>query len=616
MRTENIQPRRQLLEIWNAVAAYTMDQKKWRWGGLHEANSISDAEQLLCLLQPATTLAELRLEVPDGTAEDVLRALKPFGDSVQIPRAITNAIDQYLTTYTLPDGTPLFSGGSYFSPVDPDATLTKEQRETDVVVSCAMSVTLCLAALGFLQNYANSATKGAWHNRVLEIRARVSGRLTAALVGLLRGWAMNPVEIDSAEGRNLMTLLGLDGLPERRVAELFNNRMETVRSRLSEARLGVARADELDNDNLLFDIGWTWGVANNAPHIALDESGQAIGSQRDGVALPAPYLYFTLIALDAIEQLTGDRTRVLGLLDAQQERLAGALSIRRELTQLYWSRLARFNRDSWPLEDLPWRTLDGAESDYFTLLVTAVLIQDLRQRNANEDDLLRVTPLLAELANRSRITRRPLRNDAMLALHSPGLLNTLDGAEKLGPLMGWRIADFAPLLLKRVEQLAQLTTSAQARDDLLTLGTQVWQHLKRRQIAVGQAKGLWDDPGLVFPTLEATQTEPVWYLTSRVVDALVTAATTQTVRQTRDAGLSSTASAMVSEAEYLLNIQQMSTPSVNSPLQYALQQIRESLERARSLIDQQPSTAIALSLDAVTQLDKNMQARLEGGQGL
>ena len=67
---------------------------------------------------------------------------------------------------------------------------------------------------------------------------------------------------------------------------------------------------------------------------------------------------------------------------------------------------------------------------------------------------------------------------------------------------------------------------------------------------------------------------------------------------------------MVSEAEFLLNQQQMSTPTMQySPMQRGLDEIRRSLQRARTLIESQPSTAIALCVTAVTQLDKNTMAR-------
>jgi hypothetical protein len=622
--SESLQPRRQLLDIWRATAAYSMDGgRKWLWGGRREPNSIGDAQQLLCLFQPATELEVLRVELPDDTAEDVLQSLNAFGDSVQIPRMMTLGLEQFLDRYTGPDGSPLFGGGSYFLPIKPEDTLTTEQYDTHVVVSYAASVSLCLAALGFLDVYSNApTTKGQWRNRVLEIKERTSTRLTAALVGLLRGFTINTLETSSLEGRNLISLLNQENLPERRVIDHFNSRMETVRGRLSEARMGVARAEELDNPNLLFEVGWTWGIASDAPKVPLEVPGTEIGVQGDGVALSAPYFYYTLLALDAVEQLTNDRTRVLGLLNPQQERLATNLDIRRNLTQLYYSRLGRFDSGvsgRWPIEDLPWRTPDGNESDYWTLLISAVLIQDLRERSlaGTEDIVRRIEPVLAELANRARITRRPLRQDPAISLHFPGLLNTLDGAELLGPPMGLRINDFAPLLFKRAVQLASLTNSAAVRDRMLALSGEIWNHLLQRRITDPDAAGLWDDPARIFPDAGERHVKPSWNMTFSVVDALVTTAGTQVTRQTKAPILSEIATAMVSEAEYLLNQQMMITPPLNSGLQSSLQEIRDSVLRAKGLIEEQPSTAIALCVTAVAQLDKNNLARQDvGGQAL
>lgn len=619
--TQNVQPRRQLLDIWRSAAEYTMRERQWRWGGQQEPNSITDAEQLLCFLQPATALSALRVELPDDTAEDVLQSLRPFGDSVQIPRALTVALEQYLEKYTGPDGSPLFGGGSYCVPVDPNERLSDEQRDTHILVSYATSVALCLSALGFLDVYANApTTKGQWRSRVTDIRERISTRLTAALVGMLRGFTINTLEPDSPEGRSLIAHLNQENVSQRRIVEHFNDRMQAVRSRLSEARMGVARAEELDNPNLLFEVGWTWGIAADAPKIVLDVPGTEIGVQPDGIALSAPYLYHTLVALDSIDQLNGDRTRVLGLLNPQQERLANNLDTRRNLVQLYYSRLARFDPvggGRWPVEDLPWVTADRVESDYFSLLICAVLIRDLRDRRGTEDSVRRIEPLLAELANRARITRRHLHDDPAVALHLPGLLNVLDGAELLGPHMGLRITDFSPLLLKRCTQLASLTNGADVRDRMLSLSTDIWNHLTRRQISDPDAKGMWDNAARLYKQLGAERTQPSWAFTSSVVDALVTSADTLVRRQTRAPILSSTAVAMVSEAEYLLNQQLMSTPSLNSGLQSSLMEIRDSLTRARELIQEQPSTAIALCIAAVTQLDKNSLARQDvTGQGL
>ena len=98
--------------------------------------------------------------------------------------------------------------------------------------------------------------------------------------------------------------------------------------------------------------------------------------QPTGVAEARPYLYFTVVALDGIQDLFSERTRLLGLLDEEQQRLARALQLRSDLTRQFWSKIATFGRGGrWPLEDLPWRTTDGRESDYYSVLLTSIVIE-------------------------------------------------------------------------------------------------------------------------------------------------------------------------------------------------------------------------------------------------
>lgn len=614
---ENIEPRRRLLEVWSAVGDFAMQDRKWRWQGRQEPNSIADAEQLLCVLQPATALAALRLADPDETSEDAKAALHGFGSESQIPRAIIEILEDYLGRYTVPNGPPSFAGGSAFIPWKTGDKLSAEQRDLDLLVSFTTSITLCLSALEFLQDYERTTARGSWLKRATELRRRVDERLTGALIGLTRGFTTNLIEPDTPEGRNLIRMLdqGESG-DTQLVISGFNRRMNEVRGRLSEARLGVTIESGIDDPSVLFELGWTWGIAKDAPPVELDEAAGVATTQRDGVALSAPFLYFTLMALDAIEQLTRDRVRVLGLLNPLQDRLATALGLRRDLTQIYWSRLARFGEGRWPLEDLPWRTVDDTENDYYSLAVSGLLIQDLRQRTASEADLQRVEPLLAELATRSRITRRALRDDPALTLHEPGLKIELEGSEDKGSRMAYQLADFAPVLLKRTTQLAELTIDPKTRDRLLGLATQLWNHLTSRRIDGGMASGLWDDPGRAYDGINVRYDEPLWSTNARIVDALISSANALNTRQTHSEVLSDTAAAMVSEAEFLLNQQQMSTPALSaSPMQRGLEEIRTSLQRARALIDAQPSTAIALCVNAVAQLDKNSQARLDARGG-
>ena len=54
-----IQTRRQILEIWRATVDYSLRGEEWNWGGRSGRNSISDAEQLLTILYPATAIESL-----------------------------------------------------------------------------------------------------------------------------------------------------------------------------------------------------------------------------------------------------------------------------------------------------------------------------------------------------------------------------------------------------------------------------------------------------------------------------------------------------------------------------------------------------------------------------
>lgn len=616
---ENIEPRRRLLEVWSAVGDFAFADRKWRWQGRTTSNSISDAEQLLCVLLPATAVPALRLADPNETSEDAKFALRKLGSEAQIPRTIIEVLEDYVGRYTTPDGFPTFSGGSAFLPWVPGEKLTPEQRDLDLLVSFTTSVSLCLSGLEFLQDYVRTTARGTWMARATELQKHVNNRLTAALTGLIRGFITSPVELDTPEGGNLMRILDQEETGEAQVIiDEFNQRMGPVRGRLSEARLGVLQAPEIiEDESTLFELGWTWGIAKGSPRVTLqDEAATAALPFGDGVALPAPFLYFTVMALDAIEQLTRDRTRVLGLLNPAQDRLATALGLRRDLTQIYWSRLARFTEKRWPLEDLPWRTLDDTENDYYSLMVSAVVTQDLRLRTASESDLQRLEPLLSELAARARITRRPLRDDPVLGLHDPGFKLELTGSEELGPSMSIQLPDFAPVLFKRCTQLAELTINPRSRDALIGLATQTWNHLAQRRIEGGKANGLWDDPARSFTGMRGHHDDPLWSMNARIVDALVSSASALTLRSAHNDLLSDTAAAMVSEAEFLLNQQQMTTPALNySPMQRGLEEIRAALQRARSLIDQQPSTAIAICVTAVTQLDKNTLARENAREG-
>ncbi|MEO6091218.1 MAG: SCO2524 family protein [Umezawaea sp.] len=608
-----IQPRRQVLEIWRAVIKSSYRKGEWVWGSGDQPNSLADVEQLICLLYPATEISELSLELPDVMAEDVVKALRGFGEPPMIPHRLIEIIEDFVERHTV-DGEPVFGGGSYLVSAEGEDGPTPEQLAMGVVDSFSLSLTLCLAALGFLSVYKPlPSRRTSLAPRIEKLRVALNQRLTAAQIGLLRSFVVRTVgddEEDVPVRTAMLAMVNQNQDEDETVVARLRDRLQRVRTLLlDDVRLGVSTESMLYEESRLFEIGWGWGIVQGAPEVKLDDPGPggqpAIGSQ-EGVADPRPFLYSTVLALDGINDLRSQRTRELNLLDDEQRRLADALHIRWDLTQSYWSGIARFGR-TWPLEDIPWRTSDGEESDYYSLLVSAVLVQDLENRRATDDDLNRAVAVFEALAQRGRITRRVTKDDASVDMHVPGVRMRLDGSTKHGPMLHWHARDFAPLLLKRCLQAAGLSADREARDRLMRLAETTMDHLDTRRIRMGDATGLWDDPGeVLFPEDEQPPvTVPSWAMTERVVEALITGARTFEGQPLRSSAMRSRAEEALHESEHLLNrVLLRSNSSDASARSTELATISRNLARAREIITAQPGTAHALALASLLSLDE------------
>jgi hypothetical protein len=602
-----LQPRQQLLELWEAAARASYRDGVWTWGGRDGSNSISDAEQLLCFMYPASELPGFRLDTPDETADDVLAALAVLGDSVEIPKLLLRVIGQYLRTYTAEDGRPLFSGGSYFRPRNDEAQVTPEQLQLDVVDSFSTSVTLALGILGFLKVFRQSVRREAIRREIRELEELASKRLSAAMTGLLRSFTVNAFDPGSTAGRALLRTVNQTGAPERRVLDDLRRALEPVRAGLRDLTIGSGSQVDLDNDNLLFECGWTWGIVKDAPDVVTPLD---IGPQPKGVAADTPFLYFTVNALVGIADLFSERTRVLSLLNDDQITLAQAIQRRWDLTQSYWRTIATFGRGTWPLEDIPWRTVDEKESDYYSLGVTAMVVQSLVNNRAADVDLGRVAGVLEELAIRARITRRAVAGDPPVLMHSPGVPINLHGSDALGPHLLWVVSDFAITLLKRTIWAASIAQNTRMRERLLTLADQIWRHIMLRRHADGPAAGLWDQPGNVFADIEARDEEPSWYFSERVVEFLVAAASSSGEPPLRSPQLVELALQMLGEAEHLLDQELVTRPLAGGQtIQPKLRSIQASLQRARAIVSDRPATAQALINDALLGLERLSAAR-------
>jgi hypothetical protein len=593
------------------VAAYSYRDGEWKWGGRHDRNSISDAEQLLCLMYPAADVSNLALDQPDATGDDVLEALRPLGDRKAIPKTLIDVLTDYMTTYRAEDGTPIFSGDTYFGAED-GSELGTEQRRLDVVDSFAMSISLALSTLGFLKVFSRSVHRQQLKDKIAQLEAATSTRLTAAMVGLLRSFAVNVFDADSEPGQVLLSTLNQEGLTNRTMLDELRRTLQPIRVSLRDATLGLSQDEALDDENTLFECGWSWGVTHDAPPI---KTTADIGVQPEGVALSAPFLYFTVVALDGINDLFSDRTRVLGLLNTEQQNLAQALQLRWDITLAYWSKMARFGKGKWPLEDIPWRTTDNEESTYFSLLVSAVVLLDLLARRATDEDLTRTVAILEELAIRGRVNRRVTKGDTSTLLHVPGVRIELQGAEKLGPVMGWMVSDYAALLFKRAVRAAELSRNSASRERLLIVAEEALTHLWRRKLTDGYATGLWDNPGAVFPGVDTRHELPAWNLTERIIESLVIAAAAVGAAPIRSTRLQEIAGDLLSEADHLFNQEQLQTSRHSaSSMNTSLHRIENKLQRARNLLQDRPGTAKAIVVDVLRELDDFAIARQDAAR--
>jgi hypothetical protein len=608
-----IQTRRHILEIWRATVAYSWRDGEWVWGGgRSERNSISDAEQLLTILYPATAIGSLGLDSVDETADDVLDYLRGLGNAVDIPRRLIGFIADYLRTYAI-DGVPDFSGSSYFDPDEGESgTIKAEQQKLHVVDSYSMSVTLCLATLGFLRVYRQDKLGGRMLKLVDEVEKLASQRLTAAMVGLLRSFAVNTFDPMEPPGQVLCGMLNQSGIAnEILITDLLEQLAEVRAGLREEVTIGLGEVGEgLDNRGKLFECGWSWGIVDGSTPISY---ATGIGDQPDGVAEARPYLYFTVVALEGIQDLFSERTRVLGLLNDEQQRMSQALQLRWDLTRQFWSKIATYGDERWPLEDLPWRTTDGRESDYYSLLLTSIIIQGGGSQRMADVDVQRVGRLLEELANRGRITRRLTEDDPALALHIPGMGLRLIGSEKVaeGPLLKWTVSSFSLLVLKRLLRVAELLDDSAERVKILNLADQMWRHVERRRFDTPDARGLWDEPTQAFPgSAFKPYGKPSWYHTERVIEVLVSAADVTRAPSTPAIRVVEQAEQLLAEAERLFDLEHLrGTDDTGEQMRESFQSVSAKLKRARDLLRERPGTTIALALDVLRELDSLAAAR-------
>jgi hypothetical protein len=284
------------------------------------------------------------------------------------------------------------------------------------------------------------------------------------------------------------------------------------------------------------------------------------------------------------------------------------------VTRQFWAKIATFGGgDRWPIEDLPWTTTDDSESDYYSLLLTSMVIQDTGAGKLNGDDAERIGLLLEKLAERGRITYRPTRDDPAVAMHVPGVRLRLIGTERVadGPRLQWTVPSFSSLVLKRLLRVAELLDDNAARVHTLDLADLVWRHIERRRITAAGGRGLWDESAQVFTGFPSTASAgPSWHQTERVMEALVAAAILTESASAAASGLLDSARQLLAEAEHLFDQERLrGTNDTGEQMRESFQVVGAKLRRARALLRERPGTAGVLASDVLRELDMIDAAR-------
>ncbi|WP_370373246.1 SCO2524 family protein [Catenulispora sp. GP43] len=614
-----IEPRRQILDIWRATLRDCHGAGTWIWGGMGGSDPIADAEQLLCLFLPITRIEVFDVCDPDRVAADVAAALRPLGEPTRIPRTLVDIALEYFANHTDGDGEPRFGADGRLRVLGTDEPPSRDgQREEFALVdSFAVSVTLCLALFVFADARRGLEMQAKQREKLDELRRRASRRLTAAMTGLVRGFVVHAVGVDGDEGRSILAMLRHGARTDAALQQGLYQRFERLRIRLGQdVRLGIFDESMPDADQL-FECGWTWGVSRDSRPL---EDFRSRMSGEAGFAVARPWLYFTVSALDSIADLYVGRLNTLSFLDQEQCSLADALILRQSLTQKYWSGMARFDPDRWPVADIPWRTSDGQESEYFSLLVASVLIHDLADRAdraATDTDLAKAAGLISDLASRGRLTSRMADSDPAIGLHHPGVPQFLTGTQDAaGSILVLYTADYAPLVMKLALEALQLTGDVEVREALTAVAEAAMEHLaKRRLPGDGGPAELWDDvsgfPGLAGPKPD----RPSWRQTEKVVEALVTAAVAIEREPLRSTPMQDHLLELLHEAERIYNRELLrSDLSGFRALTERLDEIGDLIRRARELRHRRTGTAIALTERALRLLDALEQAHEDAGR--
>lgn len=657
------EPRSEILKVWRRWLAYSRcdprdwDTARWqpdatRWdSGDHTRNSIMDAEMLECLLLPQFAIPQLSLATPvtmDQEARSVLYGRTPAAvpeeqENRSVLALLVKRIENFLDTHGGSDGRDEdFTPGGYVrSP--PDAV----GPFPEVVDSYTLSMSVCLQVKLLFQRWeevrwagwassleavVNDGRSDDERTSIARLTERLNARLLASMQGLRDSFVAQPDVDWSGTGRTW---------PEDSPV------LRQVRERLASrtGRLAAGRP---------FECGWSWGrmaPADGAP---------------GWYAEPRPSLYFTVTSLDGIADLFSTEVRAANILTPEQSVLAAELGFFWALTSQYWGAIAAARTGAsgmLAIEDVPWRTSDGSASIYWTVYVLRIMTANLAGNPALQagDTLARLVQVVEEIAQRARITRRPVEpdlterkrlrylemlladgevdragdvlanpaahasevahvrldeqqeiySDPNLRLHTDGeRLALAPDTTRLGDTAvwvgSWQVWDLAPQLLKISGRVLSVTIDPDLRRRLRLVIEATWSHLVDRALKPSGQSYAWDAPHQVTGAPAETHAPDEvlsWYMTERVVEALVAVEAADRARTATGTATRDTVVELVEELRWLV------ANRVSDPRQRA--EFRDGLREVGQRLEDSP----ALALSRAMQLSSEMEAIIRGPEG-
>lgn len=624
-------------------------------------NCVLDSEIILTMLYPECVVDGLELRATEFEPKEAYRALAH--SSVASPGPVLEQLGRMLVEYfqrhsiggdEAGTSTPTFRCETYVdAPSEaPGDVLDLEDAATALTVTdaFAFSLTVSLYAkftasrlLRSLQGAnASAANLEVWQ----EVIAYADKRLTAAMQGLLSSFAFKTFSAKEDFAEATGWPWPGDGTGARgAVAENSLHRLEGVTSALRA--LGFRPPTD---SAIAFECGWGWAPLPDAEilgggHAAAQraEAGDDVGEEkalRNAVIRSveafkyrsenAPYLYFTINALDSIEDLGWELIDRNEVLTRDQLALASRLKRLAAITREYWLAVAMAPSDNlgaglWRLETLPFHTTDGVPSLYHNLyLARIVSIPGL----LTENDVERMINFASRLSEAGRITTRPTldrrpnakgttHDPVLKQLHSPGTRIVLDGIEK-GKKSGssrrsycsYLVYDFSPQVLKLCGQLLEVAESPEMRSRLDRLIEAVWNHLDTRRAKSSSFDGwMWDDLTQLKDWERAHgglkrfdgQRVSSWYLTERTVEALASVARGERAELRPSPDIFRVASAI--ESEFLSALVHVRNRNIAKAAE-----IERDMARAQSYLYTRPALALGILLSVAGKIEEAMRS--------